>query len=69
MCASVVTSEKLSSASETVRFTLNGQEVEAVVDDRSLLAVLREDFGYTSLKNGCEPQPTSALPPSSNSRQ
>jgi CO/xanthine dehydrogenase Mo-binding subunit/aerobic-type carbon monoxide dehydrogenase small subunit (CoxS/CutS family) len=56
MCASVVTSEKLSSASETVRFTLNGREVEAVVDDRSLLAVLREDFGYISLKNGCEPQ-------------
>lgn len=56
MCASVVTSEKLSSASETVRFTLNGQEVEAKVDDRSLLAVLREDFGKTSLKNGCEPQ-------------
>jgi xanthine dehydrogenase molybdenum-binding subunit len=56
MCASVVTSEKLSGASETVSFTLNGRAVEAVVDDRSLLAVLREDFGYISLKNGCEPQ-------------
>ncbi|HTQ40477.1 MAG TPA: selenium-dependent xanthine dehydrogenase [Pirellulales bacterium] len=56
MCASVVTSEPLSSASETVRFTLNGREVEAAVDDRSLLAVLREDFGFISLKNGCEPQ-------------
>src|ERR1700690_1594872 len=56
MCASVVTSERTSGASETVRFTLNGREVEAAVDDRSLLAVLREDFGFTSLKNGCEPQ-------------
>ena len=32
------------------------RQVEAVVDDRSLLSVLREDFGFTSLKNGCEPQ-------------
>jgi xanthine dehydrogenase molybdenum-binding subunit len=46
----------LPSASETVQFTLNGQPVQAVVDDRSLLAVLREDFGFISLKNGCEPQ-------------
>jgi len=52
----VVTTERLSGASETARFTLNGREVEAVIDDRSLLAVLREDFGYISLKNGCEPQ-------------
>src|SRR5271155_1857006 len=56
MCASVVTTERLTGASETARFTLNGREVEAVIDDRSLLAVLREDFGYISLKNGCEPQ-------------
>jgi CO/xanthine dehydrogenase Mo-binding subunit/aerobic-type carbon monoxide dehydrogenase small subunit (CoxS/CutS family) len=56
MCASVVTSEAKAGASETVQFTLNGRPVEAAVDDRSLLAVLREDFGYISLKNGCEPQ-------------
>ncbi len=37
--------------------TLNGREVEWPADDgRSLLAVLREDFGCISLKNGCEPQ-------------
>jgi xanthine dehydrogenase molybdenum-binding subunit len=42
---------------EAISFTLNGREVEATVDDdRSLLAVLREDFACTSLKNGCEPQ-------------
>src|ERR1043166_2128402 len=36
---------------------LNGQAVEIHPDEtRSLLSVLREDFGCTSLKNGCEPQ-------------
>jgi selenium-dependent xanthine dehydrogenase len=40
-----------------VAFTLNGRAVQAPVEaDRSLLAVLREDFGCLSLKNGCEPQ-------------
>src|SRR5438876_7392188 len=40
-----------------VEFTLNGQAVSTRTDtDRSLLGVLREDFGLTSLKNGCEPQ-------------
>jgi selenium-dependent xanthine dehydrogenase len=40
-----------------VAFTLNGQPVQADADpNRSLLSVLREDFGCLSLKNGCEPQ-------------
>ena len=52
---SIATGDELKA--ETISFTLNGREVEATVDDeRSLLAVLREDFGCTSLKNGCEPQ-------------
>src|SRR5215475_5272309 len=44
-------------ADSAIQFTLNGKSVEAdSADGRSLLAVLREDFGCTSLKNGCEPQ-------------
>src|SRR4051812_3379397 len=40
-----------------VSFTLNGKPVQSSNDPgRSLLSVLREDFGYLSLKNGCEPQ-------------
>jgi aldehyde oxidoreductase len=40
-----------------VSFTLNGKPVQTSNDPgRSLLSVLREDFGYISLKNGCEPQ-------------
>src|SRR5213080_3174132 len=40
-----------------VEFTLNGQVVSARTDtERSLLGILREDFGLISLKNGCEPQ-------------
>jgi len=40
-----------------IRLTLNGRQVEADPDpNRSLLSVLREDFGCISLKNGCEPQ-------------
>src|SRR3954463_16651014 len=40
-----------------VSFTLNGKPVQTSNEaDRSLLSVLREDFGYISLKNGCEPQ-------------
>ena len=43
--------------SATIEFILNGKPVSVRADtDRSLLAVLREDFGCTSLKNGCEPQ-------------
>jgi xanthine dehydrogenase molybdenum-binding subunit len=41
----------------TVTFTLNGRPVSVTTDsDRSLLSVLREDFGIVSPKNGCEPQ-------------
>lgn len=56
MSSTISSSTRLQDDAQTVSFTLNGRSVEAVVDDRSLLAVLREDFGYTSLKNGCEPQ-------------
>ncbi|NOX57498.1 MAG: selenium-dependent xanthine dehydrogenase [Planctomycetes bacterium] len=40
-----------------ISFTLNGTEINPVVDpDRSLLKLLREDCGIISPKNGCEPQ-------------
>ena len=40
-----------------IQFNLNGKSVSVIDDlDRSLLGVLREEFGMTSLKNGCEPQ-------------
>src|SRR3954468_972567 len=40
-----------------IQFNLNGKSVSVIDElDRSLLSVLREDFGCTSLKNGCEPQ-------------
>ena len=40
---------------ETVRFILNGREVERVVDVRaSLTDMLRNDFRMTSVKKGCE---------------
>jgi selenium-dependent xanthine dehydrogenase len=39
-----------------VEFILNDKAVGADPRGRSLLSVLREDFGCTSLKNGCEPQ-------------
>jgi xanthine dehydrogenase molybdenum-binding subunit len=42
--------------SARIRFNLNGEIVETDPRGRSMLAVLREDFGCTSLKNGCEPQ-------------
>src|SRR5512141_2558953 len=39
-----------------VSFTLNGRAVTIATEpDRSLLSVLREEFGITSPKNGCEP--------------
>ncbi len=41
----------------TVRFRLNGREVEvAPAPSESLLEVLRERLGITSLKDGCRPQ-------------
>ena len=44
-------------AGAAVAFRLNGRPVQAAADaNRSLLEVLREDFGCTSLKNGCQPQ-------------
>src|SRR5205823_3594667 len=40
-----------------VRFTVNGNPIEAEGDpNSSLLSVLREYFSCLSLKNGCEPQ-------------
>ncbi len=40
---------------KTVRFTLNGKEVERVIDTRaSLTDMLRNDFRMTSVKKGCE---------------
>src|SRR5437016_7797071 len=40
-----------------ISFRLNGQEVQvSSADSRSVLSILREDFGMISLKNGCEPQ-------------
>src|SRR5438045_3207 len=45
------------SDNKPVIFTLNGKPVTVEPDgERSLLSVLREDFGCLSLKNGCEPQ-------------
>ena len=42
---------------ETISFTLNGRSVSLDVDpERSLLDVLRDDFGIISPKNGCAPQ-------------
>lgn len=38
----------------TIRFTLNGKPVEAKTPaDRTLLDILREDFGLTGTKEGC----------------
>ncbi len=40
---------------QTVRFTLNGKEVERTVDVRaSLTDMLREDYHLDSVKKGCE---------------
>ena len=40
---------------QTVRFNLNGQDVERTVDVRaSLTDMLRNDFRMTSVKKGCE---------------
>ena len=40
---------------QTVRFNLNGREVERTVDVRaSLTDMLRNDFSMTSVKKGCE---------------
>src|SRR5438477_12153993 len=40
-----------------IEFTINGRPASAsAADSRSLLSILREDFGLISLKNGCEPQ-------------
>ncbi|MFT3786898.1 MAG: selenium-dependent xanthine dehydrogenase [Tepidisphaeraceae bacterium] len=41
----------------SVEFLLNGRAVRVdAIDTRSLLSIVREDFGLTSIKNGCEPQ-------------
>ena len=42
---------------QTIRFVLNGSPVRAEVDaERTLLELLREDFGILSPKSGCAPQ-------------
>ncbi len=39
---------------ETINFTLNGEQVEAYADPaKSLLHLLRNDFGLTGTKEGC----------------
>jgi xanthine dehydrogenase molybdenum-binding subunit len=44
-------------AAQSVSFQLNGQKVVGDFDpERTLLEVLREDFGLISPKNGCAPQ-------------
>src|SRR5438094_7771519 len=44
-------------APSNISFTLNGQDAQvSASDSRTVLSILREDFGLTSLKNGCEPQ-------------
>src|ERR1043166_8114277 len=54
---SITTITPEQAASASVNFLLNGRAVEAPADrGRSLLDVLRNDFGCISLKNGCEPQ-------------
>jgi len=40
---------------KTINFTLNGKRVSTSVDVReSLSDMLRDDFGLTSVKKGCE---------------
>src|SRR2546423_1288550 len=57
MTISAVTPSRADATGKPISFTLNGKQVQAVADgERSLLSVLREDFGFISLKNGCEPQ-------------
>ena len=47
--------EKHNSQDQTVRFNLNGKDVERTVDVRaSLTDMLRNDFRMTSVKKGCE---------------
>ncbi len=40
----------------TTQFTLNGEQLEVVDDARSLLDVLRDEAGMSSVKDGCSPQ-------------
>ena len=40
----------------SIRLTVNGAPVEVVDESASLLAVLREQLGLTSVKDGCSPQ-------------
>ncbi len=55
MTTSAPTAPKLND--DAISFTLNGKPVEVRADDtRSVLSILREEFGMISLKNGCEPQ-------------
>src|SRR5947207_2358818 len=57
MSRSAVISEVTRPSPDMIEFSLNGRTVEAVGGcGRSLLEVLRDDFGCISLKNGCEPQ-------------
>ncbi len=57
MTLSAAQPPRADSAGKPISFSLNGKPVETIADgERSLLSVLREDFGCLSLKNGCEPQ-------------
>src|SRR5258708_40188873 len=57
MSRSAVIPEVTRPSPDMIEFTLNGRLVEAACDrERSLLELLRDDFGCISLKNGCEPQ-------------
>ncbi|MFH1749031.1 MAG: selenium-dependent xanthine dehydrogenase [Planctomycetota bacterium] len=57
MTAEANDSPALTPRLQTIEFTLNNQPVSVAVDPRrSLLDVLREDFGIVSPKVGCAPQ-------------
>src|SRR5437879_2998311 len=40
----------------SVRLTVNGHAVEVADEEASLLDVLRDEVGLTSVKDGCSPQ-------------
>jgi xanthine dehydrogenase small subunit len=46
----------LAGMSQSIGLTVNGRDVEVDFDGRTLLSVLRDDFGLSSVKDGCSPQ-------------
>ncbi|MCH7788532.1 MAG: 2Fe-2S iron-sulfur cluster binding domain-containing protein [Acidobacteria bacterium] len=42
--------------SQRIALTVNGEQVEVEFTGRTLLSVLRDDFGLRSVKDGCSPQ-------------